>query len=102
MPAVQTAVRTGCLVISYAATASQICGLEDLCADTLAVAKDWAHEHGLLEAGQESMLSVQSLVVFWAKCQRKGGTHCRGPVAGTNGKVLLHAKLYFSEGIVTN
>ncbi|KAF5834886.1 hypothetical protein DUNSADRAFT_8190 [Dunaliella salina] len=54
-------VRAGCLVISFGAVpCGQGCTLQQLKDGALAVASEWARQHGLLPPGEDGLLTVQA------------------------------------------
>ncbi|KAF5833266.1 hypothetical protein DUNSADRAFT_10466 [Dunaliella salina] len=78
MPAESPAVRAGCLVISYGA---MLCShghtLQQMRDELLAVASEWAHEHGLLPSGGEKLLTVQACCQSsWASPSTNLGLGC--------------------------
>ncbi|KAF5835390.1 hypothetical protein DUNSADRAFT_7474 [Dunaliella salina] len=61
MPAESPAMRAGCLVISYGALPnSQGSTLQEIKQETVAEAKEWAQEYGLLPPEEEGLLTVQA------------------------------------------
>ncbi|KAF5843177.1 hypothetical protein DUNSADRAFT_1604 [Dunaliella salina] len=66
VPTEAPSVRAGCLLISFGVVPSgQGCTLQQLRDGVLAVASDWAREHGLLPPGEDGLLTVQVRCSFF-------------------------------------